>query len=52
MIKYNITYKSLIVLFLIAYKLHYIKYDILRKSSQNNNVGGAYIQMCISLKLA
>ena len=36
-------YKSQIVLFLIAKVSHYIKYDILKKSSPNNNVGGDYM---------
>ena len=40
-------YKSFIVLFLIAKKLHYIKFDILTKSSWNNIMGGAYIHICI-----
>ena len=52
MIKYNIC----------IYKLNYTvfnnleitlhKYDILKKSSRNNNMGGAYMLICIILKLA
>ena len=40
------------MLFLITQKTHYIKYDILKKSSQNTNVGVAYMLICIILKLA
>ena len=40
------------MLFLITKKSHDIKYDILKKSSRNNNVGGAYMLICIILKLA
>ena len=31
------------MMFLIDQKYHYIKYDFLKKSSRNNNVGGAYM---------
>ena len=54
MIKYiKFAYKSLIVLFLIAQKSHYIKYDILKiKISRNNDVGGTHDMLIhIILKL-
>ena len=52
MIKYIICILKLKCAVLIALKSNYIKYDILKKSSQNNNLGGAYMLICIILKLA
>ena len=52
MIKYNICIEKLNCAVFNCLEITPHKNDILKKSSRNNNVGGAYMLICIILKLA